>query len=158
LGRTIVTDRLARLRHIFFGLAGLDFIALLLFLGVYLFDRATVTHWVNGSPIYAGLVRRYGPDWAVGYAVASTSVVHVFITLLFGWLAVAIGRGRRGTRIRATVLLVISTMVNVVAATSPVGGLAQLAVMSVSVAVKLATLWLLWAPVPAVGAESRGWR
>jgi hypothetical protein len=34
-------------------------------------------------------------------------------------------------------------VVNVVAATSPVGGPAQLAVMSVSVAVKLVALWLL---------------
>jgi hypothetical protein len=135
------------LRRIFVGLAGLDFVALLLFLAMYTMDRPIVDHWVNTTSVYAGLVRQHGLAWAVNYAVISTTAVHIVITGLFLWLAVVIGRGRRAIRIRATLLLVISTFANLVAAKSPVGGLAQLILMTVSVAAKMAALVLLWLPI-----------
>jgi len=60
--------------------------------------------------------------------------------------AIGVVHGRRATRIRATVLLVISTFINLVAATSSVGGITQQILMGISVAVKIAALVLLWLP------------
>ncbi|TDW18322.1 hypothetical protein [Kribbella kalugense] len=124
--------------------AVLDFIALIAFVVVYATDRSAIADWVSSSPAFAGQVRNDGVDATVRYATVSVSAVHLIITVLFLWLAVAVGRGRQ--RIRATVLLVITTCIDGFVSTMPVGGAVQQVVMLAAVAVKIAALVLLWAP------------
>lgn len=133
-------------RRAFLGIATLDFVALVIFLVVDMTDHDRIVGWISGSWIYEGVTRENGIDSAVHYAVVSVSAVHLVITAMFLGLAVAIGKGRLRTRIRATVLMVVSTAVNVAVMTSPAGGVAQQAVMAVSIAVKLWALGLLWLP------------
>ena len=135
-----------RLRRLFLGLAALDAAALLLFIGVAATDRSTVESWVASAPIYAGMIRDEGLSGTVTYAIVSTAVIHVVITAILLRLAMTIDRGSRTTRVRATIVLVVSGAFNAIAATSPVGGYVQLVVMLVSVVLKLAALVLLWQP------------
>jgi hypothetical protein len=126
-------------RRLFITAAVLDFVALLAFLSAYLFSRATIVAWVTTSPAFAGQARHSGIDATVTYATVSVSVVHLVITALFLWLAFALRR-----RILATVLLVVTTVVDAFVATTPVGGVVQQVVMAVAVLVKIAALVLLW--------------
>jgi low temperature requirement protein LtrA len=131
---------------LFLALAGLDLVALALFLVVRATDPAAFAAYVSGSPLYAGMIRNDGLDSTIAYATTSTTIIHFVITGMFLWLARTIGRGARSTRIRATIVLVISGAFNVVAALSPLGGVAQLVVMGASVVLKATALVLLWRP------------
>lgn len=124
--------------------AALDFIALIAFLVVYVTDRPAIADWVSSSPAFAGQVRNDGVDATVRYATVSVSLVHLIITMVFVWLAVAVGRGRQ--RVRATVLLVVTTCIDAFVSTMPVGGVVQQIVMLAAAVVKVAALLLLWAP------------
>jgi hypothetical protein len=132
-----------RIRRLLVAIAAVDFAALLAFLGLYLADRGAIERWV-GTGFYAGMVRTNGLDTTVTYAVVSTAVVHRVTTGLFLWLAPTVPQGRTATRVRATVLLVVSGVANVVLLRSPVGGTVQQVVMGVSLLLKLVALGLLW--------------
>ena len=136
----------ASVRRLFLALAGLDLVALGLFLVVRAIDPAAFSAYVAGSPLYAGMIRSDGLDSTIAYATVSTTIIHFAITGVFLWLARAIGRGARSTRIRATIVLIISGAFNVIAALSPLGGVVQLVVMGASVLLKAAALVLLWRP------------
>ena len=138
------TASLATVRRLFLSLAGLDIVALALFLAVRALDPGSFAAYVAGSSLYAGMVQSEGLDSAVAYATLSTTIVHLAIAAVFLWLARSIVRGTRSTRIRATIVLIVSGAFNIVAALSPLGGLAQLAVMGTSVALKAIALVLLW--------------
>lgn len=134
---------LAALRRLFLALAGLDIVALVLFLAVRALDPGSFADYVASSPLYAGMVKSEGLDSAVTYATLSTTIIHLAITAVFLWLARSIVRGSRATRVRAAVVLVISGAFNIVAALSPLGGLLQLAVMGTAVVLKVTALFLL---------------
>jgi hypothetical protein len=133
----------AALRRLFLALAGLDIVALVLFLAVRAFEPSAFADYVAASPLYAGMVKSEGLDSAVTYATLSTTIIHLVITAVFLWLARSIVRGSRATRVRAAMVLVISGAFNIVAAMSPLGGLLQLAVMGASVGLKVTALVLL---------------
>ncbi|WP_327639062.1 hypothetical protein OHB24_12040 [Kribbella sp. NBC_00482] len=131
-------------RRLLVAAAVLDFVALIAFVVLYATDRSAIADWVSSSPAFAGQVRNDGVDATVRYATVSVCAVHLIITLVFSWLAVAVGRGRQ--RIRATVVLVVTTCIDGFVATTPVGGVVQQVVMVLAAVVKIAALALLWAP------------
>lgn len=76
-------------------------------------------------------------------------VVHLIVTGLFLWLA------HRIRRVRATVVLVITTCVDAFVITTPVGGLTQQIVMAAAILVKVVALILLWVSRPSRWTETR---
>ena len=131
------------IRRLFLAAAALDFLALIAFLVVYVTDRPTLVAWVTTSPAFAGQARHDGVDATVDYATISISVVHLIVTALFLWLAWKI------RRVRATVVLVITTAVDAFIITTPIGGLTQRVVMAAAIVVKVAALVLLWVSRPS---------
>ena len=142
-------------RRILLGLALLDFVALLLFYAVDLTDHTAITQWVATSPASAGVVRSDGIDTAVRYMVIAITVAHLFITGAFLRLAAVIRNARRRTRIRATILLLVTAAVNVAMMRSPIGGVAQQAIMTIGIILKILGIALLWVPRPTSEFYSR---
>jgi hypothetical protein len=131
-------------RRLFVIAAALDFVAMITFLVVYATNRAAIADWVTNSSIFAGEISHDGVAATVNYTTIVVCVVHIVITAVFLWLAVAVGRGRRRTR--ATVLLVGTACIDGFVITVPVAGLAQQLVMIAAVALKVVALVVLWAP------------
>ena len=137
------------IRRLFLAAAALDFLALIAFLLVYVFNRSTIDTWVSTSPAFAPQARHDGVAATAAYATVAICVVHLIVTGLFLWLA------RTIRRIRATIVLVITTLVDAFVITTPVGGLTQQIVMAAAILVKVAALILLWVSRPSPDSASR---
>ena len=137
------------IRRLFLAAAALDFLALIAFLVVYVVDRAAIDTWVSTSPAFAAQARHDGVAATAAYATVAVCVVHLIVTGLFLWLA------HRIRRIRATVVLVITTCVDAFVITTPVGGLTQQIVMAAAILVKVVALILLWVSPPSRWTETR---